>query len=85
MVTRRMRPSTRRRLRPQRFIVTNVLPRSGFRVDSTAYDILANRFGIEEQDFSIEEAEDLLSQQGLRNQAQFILVDLINQSSISQV
>lgn len=82
MVTRRSRPFTRRAVRPARYIITDRPPLLGSRVDRIAYDILASRYGIVEQDFSDQEAEELLAQHGLRLQAQFVFQELLDLGSL---
>lgn len=82
MVTKRSRPFSRRAIRPVRYIVTDRPPLLGSSIDRVAYDILASRYGIIEQDFSDQEGEELLTQHGLRLQAQFVIQELLDLGSL---
>ena len=64
------------------FIVANKAPRSRFTAPSTAYKVLVDAFGIDDEIFTREAALDILAKSGFRNEGTFLFNDLLEKDSI---
>ncbi len=65
------------------FIVTSKRPRSRFRAPNSAYNLLVDTFGKDDEIFTREAALDILAKSGFRNEGTFLFDDLLEQDSIA--